>query len=382
MNIVFFTTCGNKWGGSEVLWARTAKEALKNGHNVAISIFNWDTQHESITELIELGAVTFFRRPFYPNLSLRLKKKFLNLFLPKGNKFTYNNPLFKFQPDHIFFNLAGGNEIIEDSEDLFIFIKQLRLPFSVFYHSNLNKNQLTSIQKRSFQFVISKAKQNYFTSHFQIKLIEDEIGILLKNYFILCHPLRVIRPSVFKQLDVIRLCVIGNIVYRWKGQDILINILSKPHWRNLKWHLNIYGEGDDKENMKNLIVQNKIEDKVTLHGYEKDINTIFSKNDLVIIPSRKDSGPIVMFEAMLAGLPVVGSKMGVMPDYIIHGKNGALADDIDEESIEMAMAFAILNKDKWQLWGDNARNQILDKYDFNPHITLLKIITNEKKSQE
>jgi glycosyltransferase involved in cell wall biosynthesis len=378
MNIVFFTTCGYRWGGSEVLWTRTAKEALKNGHNVAISIFDFEEQHEKINELIHLGAVPYFRRRFYPKISKRIKKKVLNLFLSEEKKYTYNNELKDFLPDHVFFNLAGGNEIVQDEKDLFIFIKQIKTPFSVFYHSNLNKNQLTNSQKENFRIVISKAKYNFFTSKFQIKLIEQEIGIQLKNSQILTHPLREIK-KVEKNIEIateVRMCIIGSIVFHWKGHDMLINVLSKSKWRNLLWVLNVYGEGANMQELKKLVIENGLNHKVNFHGYSNDINDVFASNDIVLIPSRKDSGPIVMFEAMLAALPVVGTFMGAMTDKIKTGENGVLANGVKEEDFEKAISFAWENHDNWEKWGKAGRNQMLMEYEFDPHIKLLELITN------
>jgi len=380
MNLIFFTTSGYKWGGSEILWVETAKLALSNGHNVAISIFDFEEQHEKINELIQLGAVPYFRRRFYPKISKRIKKKVLNFFLAAGKKYTYNDELNNFQADHVFFSLSGGCEIVEDEEDLFVFVKQMKIPFSVFYHSNLNKNQLTKQQKDNFRFVFSKAEYNFFTSKFQIELLEEELGCQLENAKILTHPLREIKKVELniEKVSEIRMCIIGNIVFRWKGHDMLISILSKSKWRELHWVLNIYGHGADMQELKNLVIKNGLINRVSFHGYSDDINYVFANNDIVIIPSRKDSGPIVMFEAMLAALPVVGTFMGAMKDVIKTGENGVLANGVNEEDLENAISFALENTGNWEKWGQAGRSQMLMEYEFHPHIKLLELITNLK----
>jgi glycosyltransferase involved in cell wall biosynthesis len=318
---------------------------------VAISIFNWDTQHESIKELIELGAVTFFRRPFYPKLSVRIKKKILNFFLLKGKKNTYHNVLYKFQPDQIYFNLAGGTEIVEDSEDLLIFIKQLKIPFSVFYHSISTKNKFDEITKANFQFVINKSKVSLFTSKWQALEYEKQLDLKITNKLILNHPIREINQKNQLSLDKVetQFCIIGSLVNRWKGQDIAIKALSSHFEKN--WHLNLYGEGEDNENLIDLIKSLNLNDRVTFHGYESDINKIFQKNDLLLIPSRQDSGPIALFEGMLAGLPIIGTPIGAMPEYVINDFNGVLSTDNHESSFCDALDHAFKNKHSWKAWG-------------------------------
>ncbi len=376
MNLLFFSTSGFSWGGSEILWSKTVKLALSEGHTVAISIFDFDQQHESINELIELGAIPYFRRLYYPGILKRVKKKILNVFLGEGRKYTYNNELLNFKPDHLFFSLAGGNEIVEDEKDLFLFIKQLNVPFSVFYHSNLEKNSLSGCQKDLFRFVLLKSKYNFFTSKFQIQLIEDEIGIELQNSKVLSHPLREIEINEVNlgSDQEINMCIIGNIVFRWKGHDILINILSKMEWKNLNWKLNIYGEGSDKDKLKEMVIKHELLDRITFHGYQSNINEVFKKNHIVLIPSRKDSGPIVMYEAMMASLPVVGSYMGAMCDKIKTMENGVLANGPNEADFETAMSFAFENIESSKNWGAAGRRQMLIDYDFNSHVTLLNYL--------
>lgn len=376
MRIVFYTTCGANWGGSEILWTKTAKDALQNGHKVAISIFDWENQHESVQELIKLGAKTYLRRPFYPRLSTRIKKKLFNIFLPSGNKYTYCNVLHEFKPDHIFFNLAGGYEIAYDSTDLMVFVKQTKIAFSVFYHSISVNHEFDEITRANFQYVINKSKCSFFTTKWQSNEFERQLFIPISNAIVLHHPLREIHEKKLFKLKnrEAQLCIIGSLVNRWKGQDIAIRCLSKHQEKN--WHLNIYGDGEDYSILTQLVNSLGLNDRITFHGFENDINKIFLINDLVIIPSRIDSGPIVMFESMLAGLPVVGSNLGAMHDFIVNGDNGVLATGIDEATFDLALEFALLNRDKWQEWGENSRKKMIAEYDFNSSKTLLSIITN------
>jgi len=53
---------------------------------------------------------------------------------------------------------------------------------------------------------------------------------------------------------------------------------------------------------------------------------------LMLMPTRADTGPMAVKEAVLAGVPVVASNVGGTPDYIVPGKNGLLfpADDLSE----------------------------------------------------
>ena len=45
---------------------------------------------------------------------------------------------------------------------------------------------------------------------------------------------------------------------------------------------------------------------------------------MLVCPTRADTGPMVVKEAAVAGVPVVGSAVGGLPDYVVPGKNGLL----------------------------------------------------------
>jgi len=376
MKIAFVSICGMPWGGSEILWVATAKEALAKGHQVLVSVFDWPEQHPAIQELESLGAVVIYRRRFYPAFFIRVKKKIINKFRAATNKATYHDYLFDFKADRILFNLSGGDEIAQDSTDLMVFIKQAKIPFSVFYHSLCVEARHTDNVADNFRILFGKAANNFFTSKMQIDLMEKQMQYSFTNASIVHHPLRTIRefPLSLNKHDRIQFCVIGSLVCRWKGHVIVLKNLAKEKWLNRNWVLNIYGTGEDELVLKDMAKQSGISDRVTFHGFTDDIELVFRENHLVLIPSTQDSGPIVLFEAMLASRPVVGSYMGAMPDYIETEKTGVLAKGISEDDFQEALETAWIYRDKWDTWGRNGKKLLEIKYDFSPEKTILKTI--------
>ncbi len=366
------------WGGSEILWVAAAGEALNQGHEVLISVFDWSQQHSLINSLKNSGATMILRRKFYPSFRDRFKKKMLNFFLQVGNKSTYHDYFIQFESDQIFFNLAGGDEIATDA-DLMLFVRQTTTPYSIFIHSLSTERYFNDEIKNNFKFVLDKAEYIFFTSKMQIDLLEWQLGIVIDNAKVINHPIRELTNSCkVRHRKDLNLAIIGSLVTRWKGQDSVIRILSKENWCHLNWHLNIYGDGPDRNDLEQMIKTHRLSSKVTLLGHTDSINELFDENDLILIPSKQDSGPIVLFEAMFAGKPVVGSFMGAMPEYIVSGLNGVLADATDEISFEIAMWRAWQQREKWNEWGMKGRELIYQRYDLNAVQTLLHFISKEK----
>ncbi|MDR3715399.1 MAG: glycosyltransferase family 4 protein [Puia sp.] len=374
--MAFVSTIGFPWGGCELLWTAAAKEALLQGHEVLVSVFDWPQQHPKIEELKTLGATLHYRRRFFPSLPERVRKKIMNRLLPSGRKATYHDYLLQFKADRILFNLAGGDEIARSDDDLMVFIRQSEIPFFVAYHSLSDRPQFDSRTIENYIFQVNKARVNLFTSRLQLDLLQHQIASKIPRASVIDHPLNISKGAIpdYPSGEPVNFAVVGSLVCRWKGQDLLMRILSGPQWEARPWKLNIYGEGEDRQYLESLASYYGIRQRVFFHGYENDPGRIWQHNHVLLAPSRQDSGPIVCFEAMYFARPVVGSRMGAMPQYITDGETGVLSAGISEKDYEEALEKAWGNRDHWKEWGENGKKRLEREYNFAAGETLLALL--------
>jgi len=151
-----------------------------------------------------------------------------------------------------------------------------------------------------------------------------------------------------------------------KGIQVFLNSLLKLHEKNIPFRAKIVGEAYDLsyQEAKDFAEANGLNGLIEIpgpkFGLEKDL--ILSQSDIFVLPSFNECFPLSILEAMQAGLPVVSTNVGGIPDMIEHGKQGLLSrpNDVDDltEKILQLLENAALRK----CLGENARQKFENCY--------------------
>lgn len=97
------------------------------------------------------------------------------------------------------------------------------------------------------------------------------------------------------------------------------------------------GDGELRSGVEKHILKNGLSEKVFLLGEREDVPEILSNSDIFILPSRWEGLPFTIIEAMMAGLPVVASKVGGVPELVDEGITGFLVPPGDHLSLAQAI---------------------------------------------
>lgn len=111
---------------------------------------------------------------------------------------------------------------------------------------------------------------------------------------------------------VFTLLAIGGLD-KIKGFDVLIREIAKL---DFPFHLNIVGEGKERENLESLIMQLDVAQKVTLLGYREDIPSLISVADLLIISSHSEGFGRVLVETLFYGKCILSTKVGLSMEIL------------------------------------------------------------------
>jgi glycosyltransferase involved in cell wall biosynthesis len=167
--------------------------------------------------------------------------------------------------------------------------------------------------------------------------------------------------------DTVIITMIGRI-NPGKGQLFFLEMAKKivntyPHCHFLLVGDPYPGYENIESEIKNYIVENRLENHVTNLGFREDIASILKASDIFMLPSSlPDSLPTVILEAMAAGCPVVATRSGGASELVVEGETGFLIPINDIDNGVNALIELILNRELREKFGNAGRNRVLEEF--------------------
>ncbi|MDF1544729.1 MAG: glycosyltransferase family 4 protein [bacterium] len=161
-----------------------------------------------------------------------------------------------------------------------------------------------------------------------------------------------------------------------KGYDILIDALALVKKKGPDFRVELYGEGPEESNLKNLVHRHGLDDHVSFCGFVPDLLPIFRQADLMLLPSRSEGMPNVVLEAWSQQLGVVAAAVGGLPEMIQSGHNGLLVTPEDSSDLADKIIEAITDRSRMYEFGRLGYETLVERYSFERQAVLLAEIYN------
>lgn len=149
---------------------------------------------------------------------------------------------------------------------------------------------------------------------------------------------------------------------RHKGIHILLEALSLIGEKT-RIRLNLVGEGDQEAVYRETVKRFGCENVVRFWGkmHNSRLEEVYAETDVIILPSIwPENQPVSVTEAMAAGIPVIASRIGGIPELIEDGKSGFLFEAGNPEQLAKRMGEFVAHPAKLEEFGKNAFAKIAE----------------------
>jgi glycosyltransferase involved in cell wall biosynthesis len=145
-----------------------------------------------------------------------------------------------------------------------------------------------------------------------------------------------------------------------KGVKYLIEAFNKIIEHHSQARLLLVGKEEDQQyvaGLKQQIRNYNLDNNVEFIGEvsQQQLADMFSQADIFVLPSLSEGLPRVIFEAMATGLPVVGTRVGGIPDLIDHQKTGLLVESQDADALSVSLLKLIQQPEEAKAMGERGR---------------------------
>jgi len=124
----------------------------------------------------------------------------------------------------------------------------------------------------------------------------------------------------------------------------------------------IVGDGELRYFLGNLASEMGIADRVRFLGWRKDMVPVYAGLDLLALTSDNEGKPVAMIEGMAAGVPVVATAVGGVPDVVRDGVTGRLVPPGEPESMCRAWRAALEEKEATNRMRAEARREMMERF--------------------
>lgn len=387
MKILIFSAIDGYWGGSEELWFDMIKTAPETSEFFISHSADLKLPLQRLLTDVQYSLRFFPRKEFASVDGWSRKVFFVKLLLKFWQKNEIRRHLAKIKkinPDIVVFNLSDSyshlmnrhmKEYVEQIDRPYVIVVQLQTPY-------LRIDQKTrGAALKTFQ----EAKKIIFVSEQNRLDTERELAVNLPNSVVMQNPIgfKVEIDSHayadFSETTRCRFAFVARFDVVHKGQDIVLETLSQPQWKDRDWELNFYGNGPDLEHIKKLIKFFNLESRTNFKGFVRDAREIWKENHVLLMPSRKEGLPIVLLEALVCARVVVVTDVGGNSEWVKDEETGFIAAAPTKKSFSDAIERAWKRRDGWRDIGQKAYRETINRIDHNPGASLFKLLNSVSK---
>jgi colanic acid/amylovoran biosynthesis glycosyltransferase len=177
------------------------------------------------------------------------------------------------------------------------------------------------------------------------------------------------RERTLKPGETVRILSIGRLV-PIKGHEFAIQAVEQLRQKQSNIHYEIVGDGPERSHLEKIIQSRGLSKQVTLRGalVGSLLEETVDRAHIFLLPSVSIEGDaegqgLALQEAQAAGLPVVATENGALPEGMLPDKSGFLIPERNAAALSDRLSYLVEHPEIWPMLGRNGRDFVTANYD-------------------
>jgi glycosyltransferase involved in cell wall biosynthesis len=349
---LFITTHeSGRWGGSEYLWSAAADKLARSGAEVHVSVKDWGARLKQVEDLRSAGC-RIFRRPFPPSYSDRIKRRLLRASYERSHLRAVG------KTSDLIFISQGGNY------DGLLWMEAAReegLRYAVISHAANEQWWPPDPIAERLMRAYSAASGVYFVSQANLELTRSQCLSSLPRAAVIRNPFNVrydAKPAwPASAAQALSLACVARLDIVQKGQDLLFQVLCRPHWRERNVRVVLAGSGVHERSLRAMAANLHLEN-VEFAGFVDDIEAFWGQHHALVLPSRYEGMPLTLVEAMFCHRAAVVTDVASHRELIRDNVNGFVAKAASADLLDEALNRLWENRHRLREMGEVAARDV------------------------
>lgn len=340
-------------GGIEVLSGQLLAELQTRGHEIIVVTSGYDLDEY---EVVQHKGLSLYRFPFWGDYA-NIHKKTDELIKVKQQLANLKRA---FEPDLVHISGIGGFHFAH-----LITAQAHPVPLLVALHG-----EWPSEHDGLIRHILQAAD---WVTGCSIAILEKGRGLvpeIISRSSVVYNGLEV--PSLPPEplpFDPPRLLFLGRL-YPEKGVDIILTAFASVVRRFPEARLIIAGDGPERTRLENQAYALGLTNSVEFIGeLDNDkVPSVINNSTVVVMASRHESFPLVALEAALMARPVVATRVGGLPELVIHSHTGLLVEQENTNAMAAAIRYLLDHPQFAVKMGQTAKTRVQKEFAWKQHV--------------
>jgi len=171
-------------------------------------------------------------------------------------------------------------------------------------------------------------------------------------------------PSLPADGDAVQVLFLGWVI-RAKGVFDLADAVARIRAEVPPFEVHVVGDGVDREALQRTIMELSLAGRIRVHGWQDEEKKIrfLQTADLFVLPTYAEGLPVALLEAMAAGLPVITTPVGAIPEVVTPGVHGELVQPGDVPALASALEKLCGDAELRQRYGRAGQTKVRSEFD-------------------